>query len=176
MALRPHGDAPGRTYKWYTGKPVFPFGAGLHYTTFRFAWAPQPPVEFDIASLVGRARLAGGFLDRAEMHSFTIMVENTGRVMSDYVALLFANTTAGPQPAPRQELVAYTRVKGIVPGERKEAVLCVELGQIARVDEEGNRVLYPGEYNIWLDVDGEVRARFRLVGEATRIAAFPRPR
>ena len=30
--------SPGRTYKFYTGKPVFEFGTGLSYTTFSMQW------------------------------------------------------------------------------------------------------------------------------------------
>ena len=35
MSMR---DPPGRTYKFYTGTPVFEFGHGLSYTTFSFVW------------------------------------------------------------------------------------------------------------------------------------------
>ena len=34
MSMRPSSTNPGRTYKFYTGKPVFEFGFGLSYTTF----------------------------------------------------------------------------------------------------------------------------------------------
>lgn len=36
MSMR---DPPGRTYKFYTGKPVFSFGDGLSYTTFSYKWS-----------------------------------------------------------------------------------------------------------------------------------------
>ena len=29
---------PGRTYKFYTGTPVYQFGDGLSYTTFKYTW------------------------------------------------------------------------------------------------------------------------------------------
>ena len=35
MSMR---DPPGRTYKFYTGTPVYQFGDGLSYTTFDCKW------------------------------------------------------------------------------------------------------------------------------------------
>lgn len=35
MSMR---DPPGRTYKFYTGTPVFAFGTGLSYSKFSFTW------------------------------------------------------------------------------------------------------------------------------------------
>ncbi|KAI0028412.1 glycoside hydrolase family 3 protein [Vararia minispora EC-137] len=176
MTLRPHGSSPGRTYKWYTGTPVFPFGFGQHYTTFSLSWASKPPASFAISDLVRAARVSGGFVDNAPLHEFRVKVRNTGRVASDYVALLFSSASAGPQPAPRQELVSFTRVKGIAPGASATASLPVTLGQIARFDEKGNSVLYPGQYEIWVDTTQEISARFRLTGQETQIVAFPQPR
>ena len=31
-------DPPGRTYRFYTGTPVYQFGDGLSYTTFDYKW------------------------------------------------------------------------------------------------------------------------------------------
>lgn len=36
MRLRPNDSYPGKTYKWYNGDPVLPFGHGLHYTNSHF--------------------------------------------------------------------------------------------------------------------------------------------
>lgn len=32
--MSPHDSSPGRTYRYYTGTPIFTFGYGLSYTTF----------------------------------------------------------------------------------------------------------------------------------------------
>ncbi len=36
MRMRPSNVSPGRTYKFYTGQPVYEFGYGLSYTTFSY--------------------------------------------------------------------------------------------------------------------------------------------
>lgn len=176
MALRPHDSSPGRTYKWYTGAPVFEFGFGLHFTTFAFSWASPPPSKFAISSLVSSAKHANvAFTDLAPLFTFNVNVKNTGKVASDYVTLLFSNTTAGPSPAPLKQLVSYTRIKSVAPGKTATAELKVTLGQIARVDENGDRALYPGTYNIWVDTTGEIAHSFELTGQRTQIEDWPQP-
>lgn len=52
MSLRPGLNNPGRTYKWYTGKPTFDFGYGLHYTNFSASISPLDASPFNISSLI----------------------------------------------------------------------------------------------------------------------------
>ncbi|KAF5341282.1 hypothetical protein D9758_017635 [Tetrapyrgos nigripes] len=182
MSLRPNETtgSPGRTYKWYTGTPVFEFGFGLHYTNFSFEWADSNPrtTSFNIQDLVSAANSSGvEHTDLASFAEFSISIKNIGSVPSDYVALLFYNTTTdvGPQPAPSKELIAYTRIKSIAPGSSKIAPLNVTLGSIARHDEDGNLVLYPGKYNVWLDTTKEIMTTFELVGDEEMILEWPKP-
>lgn len=183
MSVRPSNStgSPGRTYKWYTGTPVFEFGFGLHYTTFDVEWAEgSPAASYSIQDLVASANSSSSavaHVDSAILDTFTVQVTNTGNVTSDYVALLFSNTTAGPSPAPLQELVSYARVKGITPGASATASLNVTLGTIARVDEDGNSIIHPGVYNLWVDTKGQAKAvaSFELTGDSEQITTFPTP-
>ncbi|KAG7094154.1 hypothetical protein E1B28_007766 [Marasmius oreades] len=174
MALRPSATSPGRTYKWYTGEAVFQFGFGLHYTTFNFTWGTGAGT-YNIQTLVSAAQASGvTHVDLGTLDTFKVSVRNTGKVTSDYVALLFSRTNAGPSPAPLKELVSYSRVKGIQAGQSATAELKVTLGAIARTDEEGNRVLYPGTYELQLDTGSVIKKTITLTGTEAKLIAWPK--
>ncbi|TBU25348.1 beta-xylosidase [Dichomitus squalens] len=179
MTLRPSATNPGRTYKWYTGTPVFEFGFGLHYTTFSFAWASNahantPAASYSIDALMASGNKSTAFLDLAPLDTFAVRVTNTGKATSDYVALLFASGTSGPAPHPNKQLVAYTRVHGLAPKQSTVAELTVTLGAIARADESGAKWVYPGTYTLALDTTGQLKHTFTLEGEARKIADWPK--
>lgn len=174
MTLRPDEStgSPGRTYKWYTGTPVYPYGYGLHYTNFSVAWSGTPDDAcYDIQDVVGAA---SGYLDLAPLDTFTVTVTNEGAVASDYVVLLFVSTQAGPAPAPIKELVGYARVANVQPGASVDVDLEVTLGAISRADENGDASLYPGEYELTLDYDGALSLTFELCGDSELVAEWPR--
>jgi len=174
MSLRPSSSSPGRTYQWYTGTPVFEFGHGLHYTTFNVTWAQRPKATFNIQNII-QGGASAEHLDLATFASFSINVQNSGRIASDYVALLFASGSYGPEPRPNKQLVSYVRIKGVAPGRRVSATLKVSLGAIARSDEQGNLWVYPGSYQITVDTPGLLTAKFELQGEAAQITQWPQP-
>ena len=181
MRLRPSATNPGRTYKWYTGTPVFEFGFGLHYTTFAFTWvspthsnASKATDSYSIRELVANGNKTATYLDLALLDTFAVRVMNTGNTTSDYVALLFVSGTFGPAPHPYKQLAAYTRIHGLAPGASAVVQLNVTLGALARADESGAKWLYPGTYTLALDTTGELKRIFKLVGEAAKIADWPK--
>ncbi|RHZ65219.1 hypothetical protein CDV55_100474 [Aspergillus turcosus] len=140
------------TYRWYD-KAVTPFGFGLHYTTFDITWPRKALGPYNTAALVKRAP-KNTPVDMASFDTFRIQVTNTGKTTSDYVALLFLKTTdAGPKPYPLKTLVGYTRAKQIKPGEKRAVEIAVTLGSLARTAENGDLVLYPGQYTLEVDVE-----------------------
>ncbi|KAI0652437.1 glycoside hydrolase family 3 protein [Trametes meyenii] len=193
MSLRPSATNPGRTYKWYSGTPVYEFGFGLHYTTFGFSWAAPgadtdadasnntnaspdfggPSPSYSIQDLVAHGRKNAPFLDLAPLDTFRVRVTNTGKVTSDYVALLFVSGAFGPAPHPKKQLVSYTRIHGLAPRRSTVAELPVTLGAIARADESGAKWVHPGTYTIALDTDGTLKHTFTLTGRAEKVADWP---
>ncbi|KAJ7056599.1 glycoside hydrolase family 3 protein [Mycena amicta] len=174
MTLRPSSSNPGRTYKWYTGTATYEFGTGLSYTNFALSFAPAsaPKASYDIQALISAA--AGDMpVDRSLLDTFQVVVKNTGTVKSDFVTLLFFNTTAGPAPFPKKELVSYARAKGVNGGSTVTVKLPVTLGSVARTDSEGNMWLMAGEYNLIVDVPASLSHAFQLTGTDTQITHWP---
>jgi beta-D-xylosidase 4 len=185
MSLRPRpgnsamSSSPGRTYRWYTS-PVLPFGYGLHYTTFNASFGVFPRFNFTTGSLLSSCD--GTDVAYKDLCPFpeqvSVWVSNTGNVTSDYVALVFAAGEFGPQPYPIKTLVGYKRLRGIKPGETAAARIEITLGDLARVNERGDRVLYPGSYRLQLDVP-EARVvsevGFEVGGEEVVLDRFPQP-
>lgn len=103
-------------------------------------------------------------------------MSNTGELKSDYVALVFVRGEYGPEPYPIKTLVGYKRIRDIEPGATGAAPVGVVVGDLARVDLGGNRVLFPGRYEFLLDVEGgRDRVVIELVGEEVVLEKFPQP-
>ncbi|KAF9468812.1 glycoside hydrolase family 3 protein [Collybia nuda] len=172
MTVQPRDTNPGRTYKWYQGVPVYEFGRGLHFTTFSVSWAQAPPTQYETTQLVSVA--PQGPLDLATFDMFDIIVQNTGEVTSDYVALLFLNGTAGPAPYPNKQLISYSRVHQIEAGSTGNARLPVTLGSLARADTDGNFWIHSGSYQLNIDTGPVLLThQFTIAGPSVQITHWP---
>jgi len=181
MSLRPYESSnaslnnPGRTYKWYSGIPVFEFGYGLHYTNFTASFPDSVScLTYSIDSLVGSNSTAA-YKDLIPFQTFSIKVTNTGTVTSDYVVLGFLSGTFGPTPYPIKSLVAYTRLHNITAGASQTGLLSLSLGSLARADDNGDVVLYPGDYSLVIDTDAKAVLNFTLTGDPTALDSWPTP-
>ncbi|KAL2141315.1 hypothetical protein VTI28DRAFT_2549 [Corynascus sepedonium] len=192
MALRPDEEGsgnPGRTYRWLPAdQAVLPFGYGLHYASLS--------AQFSSSSFRGLAKntttttadlLANCDAPHQDLCPFpfpvTVEVTNDdedGGITSDYVALVFVSGDFGPRPYPVKTLVGYSRLRGVEPGETREADIEVKVGDLARADAQGNKVLYPGTYRFLLDVDSESKEGrevvFEVGGEEVVLEEFPQPK
>lgn len=84
----------GRTYMYFKGEPLFPFGYGLSYTSFKYG-----NLRTDAPSLA-----AGGQV------GVDVDVSNTGKVAGDSVVELYAAWPKSEVERPRQALVGFQRV------------------------------------------------------------------
>lgn len=173
MSLRPTEETPGRTYRWYDGA-VRPFGFGLHYTTFNVSFVDGAiDASYSIQDIVGRCDEA--YPDTCGFPSLGVRVTNTGERASDYVALAFLSGEYGPEPYPIKTLSAYGRARNIEAGQESGLELAWTVGDIARVDERGNRVLYPGVYQVSIDEPSLAAMQFELTGEPAVLDEWPAP-
>jgi len=116
-----------RTYRYFNGKPLWGFGYGLSYTTFRY----------------GPVKLSSEDLKAGEPLTATVSVTNTGSMGGDEVVEAYLKT---PQKnGPIHSLVAFDRVS-IAPGTSKEVTLTIDPRSLSSVDDQGNRSILPGSY------------------------------
>ncbi len=120
----------GRTYRYYAGTPVYPFGHGLSYTAFGYAplrLAPAP---------------------RGAEHglSVTTIVRNTGKRSGDEVVQLYLNFPDRPG-TPRIALRGYRRIT-LAPGESKAVTFALSPRDLSSVTPEGVRQVVAGHYRV----------------------------
>ncbi|KAJ5586615.1 exo-1-4-beta-xylosidase xlnD [Penicillium hetheringtonii] len=177
MALRPSGNNPGQTYMWYTGKPVYEFGHGLFYTTFKASLPRSKRTSsansFDIDQLLSQPHKGYNTVEQVPFMNYTVGITNTGGVLSDYTGMVFVNTTAGPKPHPNKWLVGFDRLGGLKPRSSQQMNIPISLDSLARTDSQGNRVIYPGKYELALNNERSAVQSVTLTGEATVISKWP---
>lgn len=123
----------GRTYKYMDESAMlYPFGFGLSYTTFRYG---QPRVPRAVAP---DAPLA-----------VNVPVTNTGSRAADEVVQAYVQPLDADPEAPRFRLAAFRRVH-IAAGATRTVRLTIPPSVRARVTEEGEMILAPGRYRLWI--------------------------
>merc|ERR1711916_268676 len=170
MSMRPGKGNPGRTYKFYTGTPVYEFGHGLSYSTFSYAWAAAASSSSSSSSssstdgaathsVMSTAELAA----KASM-SLRVTVKNTGSVDADDAVLAFASFGDV-----KKALWAFERVS-LKSGESKELFFEPTAVALATVTAEGHRVLAPGVVTLRI---GELTHTLELTGDVVVIDRHP---
>jgi beta-glucosidase len=120
-----------RTYRYFNGKPLWGFGYGLSYSTFKY----------------GPVKLSASTLNAGEPISATVTVTNTGKMNGDEVVQAYLKT---PQErGPINSLVGFERVN-IPAGSSKEVTIKIDPRSISSVDDQGNRSILAGKYTLTL--------------------------
>ncbi len=120
----------GRTYRYFASDPLFPFGHGLSYTTFRYA------------NLVLPSRI-----DAGEDLTVSVDVENTGALAGDEVVQLYLSHPEAAVPVPIRALQGFARVF-LEPGERRTVSFNLVARQLSLIDDRFRRVIQPGVIEI----------------------------
>ena len=119
----------GRTYRYFTGKPLYPFGYGLSYTTFSYKNA--------------RAAVASD----SHVH-VSVELTNAGEVASDEVAQLYLSHR-GVEGAALRELKGFKRLH-LEPHASKTVEFELDSRDVSVVDAAGVRRVVPGDVDVWV--------------------------
>ena len=129
----PHFEDYGmanRTYRYFTGKPLYPFGYGLSYTKFSYSNLSVPeqgiaagqPVEADVT------------------------VTNAGKIPGDEVVQLYLKFPP-MKGAPLIALRGFERIH-LDPGASQKVHFELKQRDLGMVSEDGNPTIAPGDYTI----------------------------
>mmetsp|Transcript_10884 Transcript_10884/g.12473 ORF Transcript_10884/g.12473 Transcript_10884/m.12473 type:complete len:196 (-) Transcript_10884:98-685(-) len=153
MSLRPGKSAfppfttPGRTYRFYNGTAVVPFGYGLSYTKFEYkVKGPSHASLKAITSRLSKAAFEKDYNLDTNFVEFDLNVTNTGGVDSDDVVLgFFVPPGAGKDGTPLKMLYNFERV--FVPkGKSARVRFGVPALAFTQIQENGERIPWPGLY------------------------------
>src|SRR5262249_22916325 len=120
----------GRTYRYFKGDPLYPFGFGLSYTRFKYE------------NLKLSARVKAG-----EGVRVSVDVQNVGDRAGDEVVQLYVTNVAASVPTPIRSLAGIKRIFLKV-GEKQTISFALAREQMTVIDDKGKRVIEPGEFLI----------------------------
>jgi len=120
----------GRTYRYFEGKPLYPFGYGLSYTTFSYTGLKLP-----------ESSIAAGAPLTAE-----VTITNIGSQAGDEVAQLYL-TFPEVLGAPRRALRGFQRVH-LAPGQSQTVHFELKPRDLSMVSEAGDPIIPAGKYLI----------------------------
>ena len=148
--MRPNSTSgyPGRTYRFYTGSPVYKFGDGLTYTSFESYLTVPPTVSLDRVSDDLSSRPLRR--DAQVVATANVTVVNTGNRDGDEVIMLFASPPSpGLGGAPLRHLVDFKRAHVAVGGS---VTVQFDLRSVhfSFADVEGHRITRDGEWKFWI--------------------------
>lgn len=131
----------GRTYRYFQGTPLFPFGFGMSYTTFAY----------------GEATLSKDSLDYGEQIVMRIPLKNSGKREGEEVVQVYLRHP-GDSEGPKQALRAFKRIS-LKPGESKMVEIALPYEAFEWFDTQSNS-MHPiaGEYELLYGGDSNAKS------------------
>ncbi|MDR1169974.1 MAG: glycoside hydrolase family 3 C-terminal domain-containing protein [Prevotellaceae bacterium] len=129
----------GRGYRYLDddGKPMFPFGFGLSYTSFEYSGLAIPEK-----------------VNRNGDTKVYVTVRNTGTVKGDEVVQLYLHDEIASVARPLKELKAFKRIS-LNPGESRQVELSLPYRSFGLWDRDMKFVVEPGVFKIMIAKDAE---------------------
>lgn len=156
-------DAPGRSYRYYTGTPLYPFGYGLSLATFQLS---QSSSDQSLATSV----TAGPTL------TYTVDVTNTGVYTGDEVVFAYMTPQLPTRPGPLRQLIGFERVH-LAPGATTSVSFAIGNEALRLTDRASGHVLStPGTFLLTFTngADQVLQNKITVTGEEVVAIPFPR--
>jgi len=148
-----------KDYVFTSSKPLFPFGHGLSYTSFKYSDLAVSPCKVGPAGSV----------------SVSCQVENTGNRSGDEVVQLYIRDEVASVTRPFKELKGFKRVS-LEPGEKKTITFKISVDQLAFFDRHMRFVVEPGTFKVMIGSSSEdirLSGIFEVTGD-TKVTPYDR--
>jgi beta-glucosidase len=122
----------GRTYRYFKGRPEYPFGHGLSYTRFAYTGL----------------HVASPSLRAGSTQEVVVSVRNSGAVAGAEVVQLYLSVP-GVHGAPLRSLKGYERVE-LAPGQVKAVRFRLSARDLALAADDGRMQVGPAQYRLWV--------------------------
>ncbi|MFH0842295.1 MAG: glycoside hydrolase family 3 C-terminal domain-containing protein [Bacteroidota bacterium] len=123
-------DMNGKTYRFFSQEPLYPFGYGLSYTTFSYS---------DL--VIPEKAIAGTSV------KVSVTVTNSGSIAGDEVVQLYLTDEKASTPRPIRQLEGFERVS-LDPGESAVVEFTLEPRQFSIINNKDKRVIEPGYFTV----------------------------
>ncbi|MGE7136092.1 glycoside hydrolase family 3 C-terminal domain-containing protein [Luteibacter sp. NPDC031894] len=123
----------GRTYRYFKGSPLYPFGHGLSYTTFAY----------------DHAQASAPTLEAGQTLTASVTVRNDGKRAGDEVVQAYLSYPTADKLAPVRSLVGMQRVH-LAPGESRAVHFLLDARRLSSVDAAGKRAVTAGAYGLFI--------------------------
>jgi beta-glucosidase len=120
----------GRTYRYFKGEPLYPFGYGLSYTSFKYDNL--------------KVKSENGVHDTVLVK---VDIRNTGKFAGDEVVQVYLSDLQAPVPVPIRSLVGFRRIY-LLPDEVKKVLFSIPPSAFSLIDDKNERKVLPGEFEI----------------------------
>lgn len=127
----------GRTYRYAEKAPLWAFGHGLSYTSFRYVQAKLSGKTF------AAQRLA------AEGASVSVQVTNTGKTAGTEVVQVYVKAEDAGDAAPRLRLAGFARV-ALKPKQAKIVTVALDRDAFRMYREDGSARVEPGRFTVYI--------------------------
>lgn len=163
MHADPSRGYPGRTYRFYTGPVVFPFGFGLSYTQFRHTLAHGPTtvsVPYNQLQAYKNDTPSGNAIRVSHTTCETLTlglhidVENIGEMDGTHTLIIFGTAPSSTKNINvEKRLITFRKIHLMAGGKQRVEIDVDACKHLSVVDEFGIRRIPMGDHNLHINDD-----------------------
>jgi len=145
----------GRTYRYMTEAPLYPFGYGLSYSRFEYS----------------DAKLSSDSIQAGDGLSVQVEVRNSGKTNADEVVQVYLSIDDEQLNQPISTLIGFQRLS-LRSGESRAVAFDINPEQLQAVSNAGDSHYFPGTYTLHIGGVSPGARGTELTGQALKTASF----